>query len=400
MTYPTPERRVVFDRVSQVQRTRQEYLDPGRVPLGLVSVLAGYGGLGKSQWACDLAGRVTRGELGDPAAVVIATAEDSLETTVKPRLEAVQADLDLIAFARVQMDDGLEDGIVIPDDVDLIEQQMVEFGARLLIVDPLVAHLPGEIDSHKDQSVRRAIAPLYRMAQHTNCAVLAVIHLNKASGMQPLQRLSGSGAFGNAARSVLLLDRDPDDPDGEMGPRRVLAHIKSNVGPEMPSLLYRIEPTVLPATAEEPEVETSRLELIGESPHTGRELLNSTTGEERLAADEAKELLLAELVDGERHPVRPIEKAAAGLGISKTTLHRVRKALNVQTGKTGFGAEGAWEWWLPKIPSPPGEPAFLHKGSSPRVVEPSEASSENGLNDEEITQLGLLSLGELRERFE
>jgi hypothetical protein len=105
------------------------------------------------------------------------------------------------------------------------------------------------------------------------------MHLNKAQGLAPLQRLSGSGAFGALARSVLLFDRDPDDPDGEMGSQRVLAHIKCNVGPEMPSLLYRIEPTLLPATAEEPEVETSRLELIGDSPHSGRALLNSTTGE-------------------------------------------------------------------------------------------------------------------------
>ena len=383
---------------ADVQRIRQRWLDPGRVPLGLVTVLAGYGGLGKSQWTLDLAGRVTRGELGDPAPVLVATAEDSIATTVKPRLQAVQADPALYGFVKMQSDDGLEDGISLPDDLDLIEEQMRTIGAKLLIVDPLVAHLPGEIDSHKDQSVRRSLAPLYRMAQATDSAIVVTIHLNKATGMNPLHRLSGSGAFGNAARSVLLLDRDPDDPDGETGSRRVVAHIKCNVGPEMPSLLYRIEPTLLPATAEEPEVETSRLELIGESRHSGRALLNSTTGEERLAFDEAKDLLLAELGDGERHPAKPIEKAANSLGISKTTLHRARKELGVQKKKIGF--DEGWEWWLSKVPRPLRKPAFLHEGSSPRVVEPSEEASENGLSREQLAWFGTASMDELRERFE
>ena len=132
-----------------------------------------------------------------------------------------------------------------------------------MVVDPLVAPLPGHVDSYKDQSVRRALAPLYRLAKAQGCAVVTLIHLNKAQGLAPLARLSGSGGFGNAARSVLLLDRDPDDE--ENGRRRVLAHIKCNVGPEMPSLSYEIEPIILAEKNDEPRVETSRIRLLGES---------------------------------------------------------------------------------------------------------------------------------------
>src|SRR3954453_15384884 len=130
--------------------------------------------------------------------------------------------------------------------------------------------------------------------------------------MQPLQRLSGSGAFGNAARSVLLLDRDPDDPDGEQGRRRGLAHVKSNDGPEMEILLYEIEPVLLPANGDEPEVSTSRLALRGESPHSGRALLasGSASDEERTAQEEAAEFLRAELDDGERHRAEGLFTAA------------------------------------------------------------------------------------------
>jgi hypothetical protein len=398
VNYPVPDRNVAVEYGAQVHRTRQRWLDPGRVPLGLVTVLSGYGGLGKSQWTLALAGRVTRGELGDPAPVLIATSEDSIAATVKPRLEAVQADPNLYAFIKVQTDDGLEDGISLPEDIERIEEQIHAIGAKLLIVDPLVAHLPGDVDSHKDQSVRRALAPLYRMAQATDSAVVVTIHLNKASGMNPLQRLSGSGAFGNAARSVLLLDRDPDDPDGESGSQRVVAHIKCNVGPEMPSLLYRVEPILLPATTTEPEVATSRLELIGESPHSGSALLNVPSGEERTAIDEAMDFLRAELEDGARHPAGDVYKEARKVGLADRTLKRARQSLGVETEKAGFGR--GWEWWLPKGPSLPGKPAFLHEGAVTREVAPSVVPSENGSDEEQLDWLGTASMDELREYFQ
>jgi excisionase family DNA binding protein len=218
--YPRPERRAIATPFAQIKREAVQWLDPGRIPVGMVTVLAGIGGLGKSQWTDLLAARLSRGEFGKPGVSLLATAEDSESATVRPRLEAAGAKIELVHSITIQSDDGIEDGITIPGDLDQVEALVAELGARLLVIDPLVAHLPSEIDSHKDQSVRLALAPLYRLAQAQNCAVVAVLHLNKASGMAPLMRLGGSGAFGNAARSVLLLDRDPDDPDGEEGNQR------------------------------------------------------------------------------------------------------------------------------------------------------------------------------------
>ncbi len=358
------EREVVAIAASQVRREAVEWLVPGRIPLGMVTVLAGVGGLGKSTLTCLWAAE-------NSGVTLIATAEDSPETTVRPRLEAVGADLDRVRFVLVRTEEDIEDGIAIPDDVPRLEAIVAETGATLVIVDPLVAHLPGSVDSYKDQSVRRALAPLYRLAKAQRCAVVTLIHLNKAQGLAPLARLSGSGAFGNAARSVLLLDRDPDDE--ENGLRRVLAQIKNNVGPEMPSLLYEIEPIVLPEEEGEPRVETSRLKLLGESEHDGRALLALPSGEERSQLDEAVEFLRAELHGGGRYPASDVLRAARALGFSQTTLHRARLKLGVATTKEGF--EGHWEWSLPKIsgalePSEltPSEEGNSHAGL--RLVEP------------------------------
>jgi hypothetical protein len=367
-----------------------------------VTVLAGIGGLGKSQLACLFSA-------ANPGVTLIATAEDSPSTTVRPRLEAVEADLERVRFVSIKTAEGIEDGIAIPDDMEELERLVAEVDARLVVVDPLVAHLPMHIDSHKDQSVRRALAPLYRLAEAQNCAVLALLHLNKAQGLAPLMRLGGSGAFGNAARSVLLLDRDPDDPDGEEGNQRVLAHIKCNVAPLAPSLVYAVKPILLPATDTDPEVETSRLELVGESPHNGRALLEVASGEERSALDEAIDFLKAELEDGERHHAGDLFKEARKLGIADRTLKRARKRLGAETEKTGFGRTGAWEWWFPKGPSEEREPAFLHIEASVRETAPSLAPSSNGdltsyleryengvrrglITEDEMTQLALLDI--------
>ncbi|MFY9579821.1 MAG: AAA family ATPase [Gaiellaceae bacterium] len=337
-------RHVLATPASEIKREVIEWLEPGRVPVGAVTVLGGFGGLGKSQWTCLLAARLSRGDFGGPAATLIATAEDSPSTTVRPRLEAVHADLELVQFVTVQAGNDFESGLAIPDDIAELERLVVDVGARLLIIDPFVAHLPAHIDSHKDQSVRRALAPLSRLADDQKVAIVAVMHLNKAQGLSPLMRLSGSGAFGNAARSVLLLDRDPDDPDGECGMRRVLANTKNNVATEATSQLYRVAPIVLPATADEPEIETSRLEFLGESEHSGRSLLAGVSEDERSDVEDAKEFLRAELADGARHRVDELLREARKLGFKDYTVQRARKKLGAQTEKADFGR--GWEWWL------------------------------------------------------
>ncbi len=331
------EREVVAVPAAQVKRESVEWLELGRVPLGMVTVLAGVGGLGKSTLTCLWAAE-------NPGVTLIVTAEDSPEATVRPRLEAAGADLERVRFVVVRTEYDMEDGLVIPDDVGRLEELVAETGATLVVVDPLVAHLPGNVDSYKDQSVRRALAPLYRLAKTQGCAVVALIHLNKAQGLTPLARLSGSGAFGAAARSVLLLDRDPDDE--ENGSRRVLAHIKCNVGPEMPSLLYEIEPILLEEKDGQPRVETSRLRLLGESEHDGRALLALPSGEERSQLDEACDFLKAELAGGGRYLASDVLRSARQVGLTEATIRRARKKLDVETSKEGF--EGRWEWSLTK----------------------------------------------------
>lgn len=329
---------------SKVRRERVEWLEgmEGRIPLGSVSVLVGDPGLGKSLLSQALASQVSR----NSGAALIATAEDSLSATVRPRLEAAQANLDEVAFVQMWAD-GYPDGLRIPDDAAELERLVSDCGARLLVIDPLMAHLPGEINSWRDQSVRQALAPLHALAERQRCAVLPIVHLNKSASTDWLRRVGGSIGISGAARSVLLLARDPDDPDGEKGRQRVLAHAKCNVGPEMPSLLYEIEPILIPASDEDPEVETARIVQIGESDHDAEHLLvGRGDPEERSALDEAIAFLEEEIA-GRVMDAKEVQRAAKDAGISDATLKRARPLAGVVAERVGgVGKTGHWTWRL------------------------------------------------------
>src|SRR4029078_12677225 len=100
---------------------------------------------------------------------------------------------------------------------------------------------------------------------------------------------------------ALLLARDPEDPEGEQGRRRVLAHFKCNLATPAATLSREFQPTMIPDSADGPAVETATLAELGVSTHNGRDLLEQRAdGEERSALDEAKDLLRTERARGAR----------------------------------------------------------------------------------------------------
>jgi hypothetical protein len=305
----------------------------------MLTLLIGDPGLGKSLLTCWLAGEVSR----SGRAVLVATAEDSPSVTVRPRLEAVQAELDLVHLVEMPRD-GCVEGIALPDDVARLDALVAYYRAQLVVIDPLMAHLPEGVNSWRDQSVRRALAPLARMAAERACAVIVVAHLNKATANEPLYRAGGSVGIPAAARSVLLMARDPDDSDGERGSRRIVAHVKCNVAPEAESLSCAVEPILLDG---DERSETARLTITGTSTINGSELLRAVQDDERSEADEAGDFLIAELADGPQ----PAERLLREAPCSKRTLRTVKKNLGIEAYResVGNGGAGRWLWRMPTV---------------------------------------------------
>jgi AAA domain len=324
---------------SQIRRERVQWLWPGRIPLGAVTLVAGDPGLGKSLLTCSLAARLSRGELlGGPGASLLVTAEDSLAATLRPRLDAAAANLEAVRFVQMWRD-GCEDGIRLPQDVAELDRLAAEHDARLVVIDPLMAHLPMEVNSFRDQSVRLALAPLAAMAEARRCAVVVVVHLNKATSSDPLGRIGGSIGIPAAARSVLLLARNPED--GDQSSRRVLAHVKCNVAELADSVECEVETILLPAQGNDPEVKTARLVEVGASSLSPRDLLTAGGDNETSKVEEAMDFLADALADAPR-PSEEIKAAARSEGIAPKTLRTARERLGVIDTRHGFPSKTQW----------------------------------------------------------
>ncbi len=359
-----------FIRLSDVEPEQVQWLWQGRIPLGKLTIIDGDPDLGKSiVFGADIAARITQGMcmpdgspgLGEPAGVVLLSAEDDVADTIRPRLDAAGADATRVLAIytvprfRTNKEDGtvtVEEGsFALPRDIEWLRQAIEHTGARYVLIDPLMAYLnPGEVNSYRDQDIRTALAPLSRLAAETGCAIVAIRHLNKGTATNALYRGGGSIGISAAARSVLLVAADPND---ESKQRRILARSKGNLSAPVPSLAYHIAVT---------ENSVPYIVWEGETDHTASQLLSLPVDEEtRSATGEAMEWLRAVLTDaGGQMPAKDVQTRARQDGITDKVLRSARQNI-CETTKEGFGATGVWTWRLaPKMPSPPKMPIDAH----------------------------------------
>jgi hypothetical protein len=340
----TEERQRCTIRLIDVPEEKVQWLWPGRIPLGKLTILDGDPGLGKSTVTLDLAARLTRGksmpatpEACLPASnVVMLTAEDGLGDTVRPRLVAAGADLsNLIAFRGITYKKhGTLAPIYLPNNVHDLAEVVKESQAKLLLIDPLMAYLPESINAHNDQSVRQALLPLAQLAEATGAAVVVVRHLNKQAGKSAIYRGSGSIGIIGAARSGLLACKDPDHPK-----RRLLGVTKGNLCQQPKTVPFELlDNNGVPIVQWQEEVDLAI-----------EKALACDGAEEDESRSEADEFLLARLADGPL-PVANLFKEGQALQLTEKVLRRARKRLKITTRMipepTGKG--GRWVWELPR----------------------------------------------------
>lgn len=324
-------------RLADVEPERVSWLWPGRIPVGKLVTLDGDPGLGKSTLALDIAATVTTaGRWPDGTmcaysdAVLLMSAEDGLADTVRPRADAAGADV-----TKIHAVDGVpiaEDGTLRPPtlgDVIGIEEAITRTGARLLVIDVVMAYMPTGTDAHKDQDIRRVLSRLAAVADRTGCTVLLLRHLNKASGRDPLYRGGGSIGIVGAARAGLLVASDPDDPE-----RRVLASVKSNLGPAPDSLAYRLVGAGDHGVA--------RVQWEGHTDHTAHSLLAEPRDDDNGATTEAEQWLHDYLSEQGAASSKTAKGDAAKAGIRERTLQRAVKSLGVVVESRGFPR---LTWW-------------------------------------------------------
>ena len=305
---PPKKDSVKIIRMSDVELTPVEWLWKPYLPFGKLSVLQGNPGEGKTYFAMHLAAACTNGKLlpnmerMEPFNVIYQTAEDGLGDTVKPRLIEAGADLD-----RVLVIDDSEVQLTLSD--ERIEKAIIENNARLVIIDPIQAYLGADVDMNRANEVRPIFMRLGQVAQRTGCAILLIGHLNKAAGMQSLQRGLGSIDIAAAVRSVMFIGKLKHDPT-----MRILTHEKSSLAPPGVSLAFSLG-------------DEGGFRWVGEYDITADEMLSGIEPQRETKTQQAKDLICALLAGGKQVLSEDIDKAALERGIPGRTVRDAKREL-------------------------------------------------------------------------
>ena len=348
-------RDVSLIRASEVIPEPISWLWHGWLAAGKMHVFGGAPGTGKTTISMGLAATVTTGGRWPDGSrsmvgnVVIWSGEDDPADTLIPRLALSGADLSRAYFI-ADIRDGNERRSFDPArDMEPLRRKLAEIGGvRLLIVDPVVSAIAG--DSHKNAEVRRGLQPLVDLAGSMRCALLGITHFSKGTGgRDPVERLTGSLAFGALARVVLVAAKHQTEGD-DGRTVRLFCRAKSNIGPDDSGFEYDLHqgeltthPGIFASCVQWGDaVEGAARDLLATADATGDD------GEGGTLAD-AKRFLTDLLADG---PMRAGEvfRDADQAGYSRRSIQRAADAIKVERRKDGM--RGGWTWrFPPKVPN-------------------------------------------------
>ena len=331
----------VLQCVNDIRAQKLSWLWPGRIPLGKLTLFSGDPGLEKSLVTLDIAARTTckttwpDGACNEKSgSVVILSSEDDAADTIRPRLDAANADLTrihILEAVRRQKQDGntsLEQ-FNLQDDITALQDAIAKLAdVRLVIIDPISAYL-GKTDSHVTSKVRGLLAPLTAIAQTLRFSVIFVEHLNK-SNLKPMYRSSGSIGFIAAARAAWCFGQDPENPS-----QRVMLPLKHNLAPEQQGLSYRIQ---------ESRPEIPAVAWGGPVALSADVVLQPEDSEERSECQQAMDWLREQLSGGPL-PAPQVYREAKSVCIAERTLKRAKGKLGIKSVKDAFGS--GWSWHLP-----------------------------------------------------
>lgn len=253
---------VFYQLFSDIYPQSIQWLWPKQIARGKVSIIAGNPGLGKSQLTAYLAAIVTTGGIWPvdgtrckQGGVIFLSAEDDPADTIRPRLEAVGADLSKTYLLKSvthpnKQGKASQRLFNLKTDLPNLEKFLIELNdIALLVIDPITAYLGGT-DSYNNAEVRALLTPLSELAAKYNVAIVAISHLNKSSGQDPLLRVAGSLAFVAAARSSFVVTTDPNDKS-----RRLFLPVKNNLAHDKGGFAFSIQSHFI----NDNSIETSRV---------------------------------------------------------------------------------------------------------------------------------------------
>lgn len=324
--------------MSGVEARAPSYLISPYLPEGMLAIMGGVSGSGKTYLVLSWAAAISNGQRlpfqrqADPAPpagyVYYFTQENDPNTIIRPRLDLLGANLDRVLIQAST--GGTYEPLTMND--PRLEEAAKDYPPALVIFDPIQSYLGGGVDMSRAEQVRPTLDWLGDYAKRHKCSVVLVSHMSKPGRgeMSALDRLLGSSDFRNAARSIVIVGRDPSDKE-----TRIFAHGKNSIGEPGPSQKYHISGRGI--TYDGPSDLTAD-DIIKQSAEQTRNKPAAT-----LTATMAK---LEELLGDEGWAtLAQVETWQTLEGISQRTLYNARKELALKTVSIGQPPNRT-TWWL------------------------------------------------------
>ena len=223
---------------SDIRATNVRWLWYPFIAIGKITLFQGDPSDGKSTMMMNLISELSTGgstpdgqAFGRPQRIIYQCSEDGASDTIKPRLIACGADCRNVAF----INEEVHSGLTLDD--ERIREAIKLFTPRLVVIDPIQAYLGSDSDLQIAGRARKLMHRLSLWASTYECAIVLIGHLNKNEGTKGLYRSLGSIDVVAAARSVLQVDRDQNDPD-----IRVVHQIKNSLAPSGAEIKFEIRP--------------------------------------------------------------------------------------------------------------------------------------------------------------
>lgn len=292
--------------LSTVTAKAVDWIEEPYLARGEMHFLQGQGGSYKGTMALTWAAEFS--QRGEHALLILA--EDDLNKKVLPTLMASGANISFVHPMTIHTGEN-DDALVLPDDMAILERAVIENKAGLVVIDPLLSHVSGRLDSYRDHDMKRVLTHIGKLAQRTNSVIICVHHTKKdTSGGMKLAGM-GSVAFYTTARVVLTMAKMSEQ-------EVVLEVVKSNLGAEGARKLLRAEIVEVAQGIRVP-----RLNRAGESPMSAAEAMCGERKEKR-GKMVAAAIRMLDILDeeGEQKQSELFDRVAKEVRLTVGTVHR------------------------------------------------------------------------------
>jgi len=331
----------LFKPLSEYQEEEAEWIVPGWIPKGQISLIAADGGIGKTTLWCHIIAALSSGSAcildppgftREPMKITFMTTEDSVRKKLRKKLRLAGADMDNIITPDFAMDrTGLLRSLNFgTEEMDRVLRYLKPV---LCIFDPVQGFTPPKVNMGSRNEMRDCMAPLISIGEDIGTTALIVCHTNKRKGAYGRDRIADSADLWDISRSVMMAGFTEDQGV------RYLSNEKNNYAPPQETILFTID-------ADE------QIHKAGTSWKRDREYIQGAeVSRTAPVREDCKAFILQTLEEaGGAMPTATLEETAKSAGYSFSAITRMKKALKAEGSikyfHTGSNTDRVWHMQL------------------------------------------------------